>query len=298
MHKLKFRSRPTRIACVQHPCDESIESNIETALALIKDAVRQDASIVCLQELFATRYFAGANLKKEKAIEEFSETLNGPINKILSRTAKNAHIVLIGGSFYERGTGKLEGKYFNSSPIFDSDGTLVDVHRKAHIPCDPGYMEKNFFDVGNRRVTVTETSAGKIGVGICFDQWFPEVAVEAANKGAAALFYPTAIGHTNDEVSGYIPGDSGLWNTKLKHVLAGQAANNHLYVGIANRIGVEGDTRFFGESAIYDHIGDHHGKLGQRYKGIAIADCDLGIVPILRDAWGFHKARRTDISDD
>lgn len=285
-----------RIGCVQHACEDSIDRNVERALGLIKEAVRRDADIVCLQELFATRYFAGQNIKKDSAIEKFSETLSGPIIQTLKKTARDAKIVLIGGSFFEKGTDENLGKYYNSSPVFDTDGELVAVHRKAHIPDDPGYFERNFFDTGNKLATVAQTQKGRIGVGICFDQWFPEVAREAGDQGASALFFPTAIGHTNDEISGYIPGDSGMWDRKLNHVLAGQAANNHLYVGLANRVGIEDDTRFFGQSAIYDHIGDVHSRLGIRREGISMADCDFGITPLLRDAWGFHKARRTDLS--
>lgn len=295
MNEFHHNQRIVRLSTVQHECVESIDNNIEQALALIKEAVRRDANIVCLQELFANTYFAGRNIKKEDAIEKYSEPIDGPIVRLLQKTARDAHIVLIGGSFYERGTGELKGMHFNSSPIIDSDGELLAVHRKAHIPNDPGYFERNFFDMGNKLATVTETQKGKIGVGICFDQWFPAVAQSAADQGAEALFYPTAIGHTNDALSGYIPGDSGLWDRKLNHVLAGQAANNHLFLGLANRVGVEGDTRFFGQSAIYDHIGDSRNKLGTRRAGVTIADCDFGIVPIVREAWGFHNARRNDL---
>jgi N-carbamoylputrescine amidase len=295
VNQFTHEKRVVRLSTVQHDCVESIDRNIEHALALIKEAVRLDAEVVCLQELFANTYFAGQNIKKNEAIDKYAETIKGPIVTLLKKTARQARIVIIGGSFYERGTGNSSGQYFNSSPIIDSDGQLLAVHRKAHIPNDPGYFERNYFDMGNKLATVTETQKGKIGVGICFDQWFPAVAQSAADQGAEALFYPTAIGHTNDELSGYIPGDSGLWNRKLNHVLAGQAANNHLYVGIANRVGVEGDTRFFGQSAIYDHVGDTRKMLGTRRDGVATADCDLGLVPIIREAWGFHHARRNDL---
>jgi predicted amidohydrolase len=295
VNQFAHEQRVVRLSTIQHECVESVDRNIEHALSLVKEAVRRDAEVVCLQELFAHTYFAGQNIDRKDAIDKYSETIDGPIVNLLRKTARDAHIVIVGGSFYERGTGNFSGKHFNSSPIIDSDGQLLAVHRKAHIPNDPGYFERNYFDMGNKLSTVTETQKGKIGVGICFDQWFPAVAQSAADQGAEALFYPTAIGHTNDALSGYIPGDSGLWNRKLNHVLAGQAANNHLFVGLANRVGVEGDTRFFGQSAIYDHVGDIQSKLGTRRDGVVIADCDLGLVPIIRDAWGFHNARRNDL---
>lgn len=294
MSKVPYESRPTRIACIQHSCVESKTQNIERAVKQINEAIRQDVDIVCLQELFASPYFPAHRMSRNKAIHEHAETLPGPLTNLLCDISKKTKIVIVGGSIYERATGDEKGKFYNSSPIIDS-GEIIAVHRKAHIPNDPGYTERTFFSEGSQAVTVAETSKGKIGVGICFDQWFPEVASMASRQGTEVLLYPTAIGETDEEVVGGIEGDNGFWHVKLQNALRGQASMGNMYVGMANRIGVEGDTRFFGGSALYNPNGQTLKQLGQRQEGILVEECDLGKIQALKDVWMFNDLRRPDI---
>lgn len=284
-----------RVACIQHECGESTDQNVDLAMELTETAAENGAQIVCLQELFAHQYFPGTGISKEEAIDRFAEPINGAIMQRLRKVARDLRIVLVGGSIYEAGTGKDAGKYFNSAPIIDANGDVLDVHRKAHIPNDPGYNELLYFDRGDRLVTVAETTRGKIGVAICFDQWFDAVPRSAKNQGASLLLYPTAIGDTDPSVSGYVEGDTGFWNEKLSHVLSGDAARHSFYIGLANRIGNEDHTRFFGGSAIYNHVGRPLHKQGTRRKGFAMAECDFNTVPVLRNMWAFDDAERTDL---
>jgi len=270
---------------------------VKHAVEMIQDAIQQGANIICLQELFASPYFPAHRMSKVKAIAEHAESIPGPITNTLAEISRKAKIVIVGGSIYERDETGEQDHFFNSSPIIDN-GRIVAVHRKAHIPNDPGYTERTYFEPGDRAVTVAQTSKGKIGVGICFDQWFPEVGSMASRKGAELLVYPTAIGETSEQVVGAIERDNGFWHVKLQNALKGQAAMGNMFVAMVNRVGYEGETRFFGGSAIYNYNGETMKQIGSRREGIAIEDCKISLAQTLKDAWMFNDLRRPELYGD
>lgn len=284
--------RPTNVAVIQYACESSVALNLEKAVSYIKEAVRQQAEIICLQELATSPYFP-ANINDSSA-QKYSEKIPGRTTQILSKLAEENQVVIVGGSLYER-VGKNSNVYYNGSPIIDTDGTIVGIHRKSHIPSDPGFMENQYFTAGDKAVTVADTKKGKIAVGICYDQWFPEVASAASSKGAELLLYPTAIGNIATPEIEQIPGDNGKWDIKLLNTLAGQAASGNMYVAMANRVGVEGEIDFFGQSAIFDFNGERMCIAEKTKEGIAIATCNLGVIKDLKRLWGFESTRRPDL---
>lgn len=280
--------RRTTVAVIQNEMSEDCNQNVEKAIDNLRQAVEMGAKVVCLPELFSSLYFA--NEKNRESANHYLERIDGKTTTTLCRFAKERKIVIVGGSIYE----EFEGKKYNSSPIIDADGSVIEVHRKAHIPNDPGYNEKYYFTPGDKAVTVAETAYGKIGVGICYDQWFPQVSSNASLMGAEILFYPTAIGFTNEEIINPIVGDD-KWNLKLRNALRGQAAMGNMYIAMANRIGKEGPTEFFGESCIIDFNGEVVSIAEEARSQVVTAVCNLGIIKNLNLEWAFHANRRPEL---
>jgi len=273
-----------KVAATQMSCSWEIEENISKAKILIDQAAKKGANIILLQELFQTPYFC---IQYDEEIFKLAQTFDN--NKILdemSKIAKDLNVVLP-ISFFE----KDNNAYFNSIAVINADGNILGKYRKSHIPDGPGYLEKYYFNPGNTGFKVWETKFGKIGIGICWDQWFPEAARIMALKGAEILFYPTAIG--DELMSKY--DSSSAW----QRVMQGHAAANIVPVVASNRIGsetVKDQTNgFYGKSFICDRTGNIISEASKDKEEIIIAEIDIEENHLFRRNWGLFRDRRIDL---
>lgn len=281
-----MKERIVTLGLVQMSMTENTEANLQKAEALIAEAVAKKAKIVVLPELFAGPYFC--IVPKDASAFARAETVPGPTTERLSAAAKKHQIVLVGGSVYE----VAESKRYNTSQIFGPDGKTIGSYRKTHIPHDPGFYEQDYFGSGNKPITVHDTPFGKIAVGICYDQWFPEFARIATLKGAELIVYPTAIGNADvPPVDPKIPED---WETMWRSAQVGHAAANGVYVAAANRVGDEGGTHFFGGSFITDPNARILAK-GDDTEQVVLAEIDLSYPKKMQEAWRFLAERRPDL---
>lgn len=280
-----MEKRLITLGIVQMSMTGSKEENMQKALSLVKEAKKKGATVVVLPELFLSPYFC--QKKDDQSAFTGTETLPGPSTDLLAKCAKENNVVLIGGSIFEKGS---DGKFYNTTPVFESDGTLLGTYRKTHIPEDILYHEQHYFAPGNTGIRVFETSVGKICPLICYDQWYPEAARIATLRGAELIVYPTAIGVIDDEVEENITGD---WETMWRSVQVGHAGANNVYVAGVNRVGKEGAITFWGGSFIADPSAKVIAQ-AKAEEGVTIAECDLARIKPLQKAWRFLENRRPD----
>lgn len=282
--------RIQKLALIQMSMTNEKEENLQRAIGHVRTSAKKGATIIALPELFATPYFC-INARDVNAFD-LAEEIPGPTSTALGAIAKECRIVLIGGSIFE----KKNGKHFNTSCVYGPDGTILGIYRKAHIPHDPGFYEQDYFVSGDEAIEVHETPLGKIAVGICYDQWFPEFARIAALKGAELIVYPTAIGsnHTIPPVDPLQPED---WPQMWRAVQVGHAAANCVYVAGVNRVGDEDTSHFFGHS----FITDPNARLlvqSKDYEEILITEIDLSYPKRMQNSWRFLLERRPDLYGD
>ena len=282
-------SRHVTVGLIQMSMSSDSVANLKKAESMIEDAVKQGAQIVCLPELFLSPYFC--QKKNDPTAFKTAEPMPGPTTQILSSIAKKHKIVLIGGSIFEKSS---DGKFYNTTPVYDADGTMLGTYRKTHIPEDILYHEKQYFAPGDTGIKVFNTKYGKICPLICYDQWYPEAARIATLKGAEILFYPTAIGVIDSSVEENITGD---WEQMWRNAQLGHAASNNVYVCALNRVGKEGAITFWGGSFIADPSSAILAKADNQEE-IVIATCDLDRVKSLQEAWMFLKNRRPEVYDE
>ncbi len=273
-----------KIALIQKSCMNDEDKNLHEAIDMIKEAARMGANMVCLPELFLGPYFCQKKNDKEAFLK--AKAIPGPSTHMLSKLAKELNIVLIGGSLFEKTN---EGRHFNTAPVFNTDGALLGLHRKIHIPEDPLFHEQHYFESSQEGVKVFDTAFGKIAVLICFDQWFPEAARLATLAGAQVIFYPTAIGQIDDQVEKNITGN---WQQMWTNAMLGHAASNNVYVCAVNRVGLEGHLHFWGGSFIADPSSNIIAKAKTQANEIVMASVDLSKVKALQEAWGFLRNRQ------
>lgn len=276
------------IAATQMACGTEPEKNIATAERLIRDAAAKGANIVLIQELFQNQYFC-----QEENPAHFALAKPFEDNAMLAHfgaLAKELKVVLP-ISFFE----KAHNAHFNSLAIIDADGECLGVYRKSHIPHGFGYQEKFYFNPGDTGFQVWDTAVGRIGCGICWDQWFPECARSMVLQGADILLYPTAIG---SEISGDAPSSMRKWQRAMQ----GHAASNSVVVVASNRIGQEnfGDTHidFYGSSFITDQTGELVAEADQQTEGVITATLDMDTVRQERASWGYFRDRRPELYAD
>lgn len=269
------------LGLIQMQCGAGLPENLAKASLQIAQAAKAGAKIVCLPELFGSRYFCQA--EDNRAAFEFAETIPGPMTETLSAIARRHKVVLVGGTIFERAA---DGKYYNSAPVFDTDGSLLGVYRKIHIPHDPLYYERSYFAPGDLGVRIFDTKFARIAVLICFDQWFPELARVAALAGAEIIVYPSAIGHFVNEEP-----EEGNWQIPWRDIQRSHAIANNLYVAAINRTGIEGGLNFWGGSFVCDPMGYVLAEAGSGEQ-ILYAQYDLTKVSRLQELWGFFSARR------
>lgn len=275
------RSLIATLGLIQMQCGASLPENLAKASLQIAQAAKAGAKIVCLPELFGSRYFCQA--EDDRAAFELAETIPGPTTETLSAIARQQQIVLIGGTIFER---TADGRHYNSAPVFDADGSLLGVYRKIHIPHDPLYYEQSYFSLGDLGVRIFDTRFARIAVLICFDQWFPELARVAALAGAEIIVYPSAIGHFVNEEP-----EEGNWQIPWRDIQRSHAIANNLYVAAINRTGIEGGLDFWGGSFVSDPMGYVIAEANGNEQ-ILYADCDLAQVKRMQELWGFLQARR------
>lgn len=275
------------LALVQMSCGESNRANLDKAVAYIAEAARRDAHVVCLQELFVSRYpcqhedyrgFSGA------------ETIPGSTSNTLQRAAAEHEVVLVVPVFERRGL----GLHHNTAVVFDADGTDLGIYRKMHIPHDPHYYEKFYFAPGDLGFRTFDTRFGRLGVGICWDQWFPESARIMALQGAEILLYPTAIGWLLEEKETVGQSQWNAWET----VMRGHAIANGLFVAAANRVGREGELEFWGSSFVADPYGNVMKRASCREDELLVVECQRGLPHTARIHWPFLRDRRVDAYGD
>lgn len=268
---------------IQMACGQQRDDNIVAALNHVKAAAESGAQIICLQELFATVYPCQSEDHSRFA---WGEPIPGPTCDRLQQAAAQHGVVIVGSLFERRGP----GLYHNTAVVFDADGQYLGCYRKMHIPDDPGYYEKFYFAPGDLGFRCFDTRYGRIGVGICWDQWYPEAARAMALDGAELIFYPTAIGWLADEKEQYGQSQCAAWETMMRsHAIA-----NGLFVAAANRVGTEGSVEFWGGSVIIDPYGNILQRGPHDEAAIVTARCNRGLIETARTHWPFLRDRRID----
>lgn len=271
------------VGLVQMACAPDRDSNLEKALAGIRQAAGRGAQVVCLQELFPLPYFCQDQHDDHFSLAE--AVPDGKTTRAMACAARELSIVIVAPVFEKR----AEGLYHNTAVVLDSDGSLAGIYRKMHIPHDPLYYEKFYFTPGDSGFRAISTRYGKIGVLICWDQWFPEAARLTALAGARIIFYPTAIGWSLADDLGTREAALDAWVT----VQRAHAVSNGVFVGAVNRTGREKALEFWGHS----FVSDPFGKILKRCAGeeaVLVTECDFSLIGQARREWPFWRDRRVD----
>ena len=284
-------SRTVRIGLVQQRAGDDPAQNLDRAIAGIREAAAKGAQIVCLQELFGWYYFCQ---REDHDFFKLAEPIPGPSTSALQAVAKELDVVIVASLFEKR----AEGLYHNTAAVIDADGSYLGKYRKMHIPDDPQFYEKFYFTPGDLGFRRWDTKHGRIGVLICWDQWYPEAARLTALSGAEVLFYPTAIGWLPPEKEEYGERQQAAWET----IQRSHAVANGVFVCAVNRTGHEvlpgsepnaPGIEFWGGSFIADPNGRVIAKAGQDEE-VLVAECDLAQVDVVRTHWPFLRDRRID----
>ncbi|HOI13507.1 MAG TPA: agmatine deiminase family protein [Methanoculleus sp.] len=269
------------IGLIQTAVSEDADRNLEHTLEAARAAIAKGARILCLQELYRARYFPQY---ENTDASLYAETVPGPSTEAFTALARE-HGVVIVVPIYER---TESGEHYNAAVVIDADGRLLPAYRKVHIPYDPLFYEKNYFLPGDR-YRVYDTRHGRIAVLICYDQWFPEAARAVALQGAEIIFYPTAIGR----ITGEEPPE-GDWREAWETVQRGHAIANSVHVAAVNRVGEEGDIRFFGSSFVADAFGNVLARASGTAEEVLVVEVDLSMNEAVREGWGFFRNRRPE----
>ena len=284
---MSTESKQVTLALIQAKADSDPATNLQATLAKVEQSAADGANIVCTQELFATEYFCQS---EDHDNFHLAESIPGATTEAFQRLAKRCGIVIIVSLFEKRSA----GLYHNSAAVIDADGSLLGIYRKMHIPDDPLYHEKFYFTPGDLGFRAWDTRFGKIGVLICWDQWYPEAARLTAMQGAELLFYPTAIGWHPSEKEKYGEQQRDAWQT----IQRSHAVANGCFVASVNRVGHEtpvgGDgIEFWGGSFVAGTSGEILSQAGLD-ESVLLLEVDLGTVDITRNHWPFLRDRRID----
>ena len=276
----------TKLAVVQMSMTSNTDQNVEKAISFVRDAVARGANLVLLPELFENLYWC--QVQREQYFSLANPLESHPFIPKFQALAKELNVVLP-ISFFER----ANHAYFNSLAMIDLSGELLGLYRKSHIPDGPGYTEKYYFNPGDTGFKAFPTSAGNVGAGICWDQWYPESARAMALQGAEILLYPTAIG-SEPEAAG-TPDTRHMW----QRVMIGHAVANLCYLGAANRVGtetVEGLVQsYYGSSFICDYTGEKMSEANDTEETILISELNLETAKVFRASFGFFRDRRPEL---
>jgi len=283
-------SQVVKLGLIQSTASADPNANLKKTLALAERAAKQGAQIICTQELFRSQYFCQSEDHKCFGL---AERIPGPTTEAFSKIAKKYKAVIIASLFEKRAA----GVYHNTAAVIDADGSLLGVYRKMHIPDDPLFYEKFYFTPGDLGFKTWQTKYGRIGVLICWDQWYPEAARLTALQGAQILFYPTAIGWHPSEKQKHGKNQHNAWET----IQRSHAVANGCYVAVPNRIGLEkikgvgGDgIEFWGQSFVAGTSGEILAKAAVDREETLIVPVDLAKVDVTRTHWPFLRDRRID----
>jgi predicted amidohydrolase len=265
------------LGLVQMAMEDDQDANLARAVGMVKEASIRGASIVCLPELFASRYFP-----QERGANVGSEPIPGHITRRLAAAARDSKVTLVGGSLCEKASG---GRLYNTSVVFDDTGRILGRYRKVQVPQDESFYEKDYFSSGSS-YNVFRTTSANLGVLICFDQWYPEPARVNKLMGAEVLFYPTAIGRVDG-----IEEAEGDWKEAWEAVQRGHAISNSMVVATVNRVGREGRMSFWGGSFVCDQFGKILARADDREQ-VLLASCDLELGRRVEEGWGFLRNRK------
>lgn len=285
-------STTVRLGLIQHGCVPDPAENLRRTLHLAGEAAKAGARLICTQELFRSLYFCQSEDHGNFAL---AEPIPGPTTEVFCKFARKHKSVVVASLFEKRAS----GLYHNTAVIIDADGSILGLYRKMHIPDDPLFYEKFYFTPGDLGFRSWRTAAGRIGVLICWDQWYPEAARLTALAGAEVLFYPTAIGWHPSEKKEYGVNQHGAWET----IQRGHAVANGCYVAAVNRIGLEtpvgGDgLEFWGQSFVAGTSGQILAKAPVDEASAMVVPVDLGKVDVTRTHWPFLRDRRVDAYGD
>jgi N-carbamoylputrescine amidase len=272
---------------VQMSCSIDPNENLAKALVKIREAAGRGAQIICLQELFRSQYFCR---EEDHELFALAESIPGPSTETLGALARELRVVII-ASLFER---RAAGVYHNTAVVIGIDGNITGMYRKMHIPDDPLYLEKFYFTPGDLGFPNFDTEFARVGVLVCWDQWYPEAARLSALSGANILFYPTAIGWHPSEKARYGAGQVDAWQTiQRSHAIA-----NGIYVAAVNRVGYEGPPdhgiEFFGSSFVADPFGKVIAQASTGDEEILVVECDPKRCETVRQHWPFLRDRRID----
>ena len=279
----KAKSRTVKVGLIQMSCGPNPDANLKKAIACIGTATKNGAQIVCLQDLFRSQYFCQT---EDTELFKLAETIPGPTSDALGKVARQHKVVILASLFEKRAA----GVYHNTAVIIDEKGNIAGKYRKMHIPDDPLYYEKFYFTPGDLGFQTHDTTYGKVGALVCWDQWFPEAARLTALSGSELLFYPTAIGWLPDETEEINQAQHSAWETiQRAHAIA-----NGVYVVVVNRVGREGKLNFWGQSFVADPFGRIIAKASGTQEEVLVVDCDLDKIEETRQNWPFLRDRRID----
>jgi N-carbamoylputrescine amidase len=274
------------VGLVQMRCGEDREENLAKAAARTEEAARRGAKIVCLQELFRSHYPCQS---EDPARFDWAEPIPGPSTERLGKVAVRCGVSVVASLFERRG----EGLYHNTAVAIDAEGRIAGRYRKMHIPDDPLYYEKFYFTPGDLGFPALPLAGARVASLVCWDQWFPEGARLAALGGAQILFYPTAIGWQFDEGESVDRAQHDAWETiQRAHAIA-----NGVFVVAVNRVGREGDVRFWGQSFVADPFGRVLARASASEEEVLVVECDLEEIERTRRLWPFLRDRRIDAYD-
>jgi N-carbamoylputrescine amidase len=288
-----MKSKPAdtfTLGLVQMRCEADPNANLEKTVVAIHKAAEAEAQIICTQELFRSHYFCQ---RQDPSLFDLAESIPGPTTERLSKAARDTKTVVV-ASVFERRTA---GVYHNTAVVFDADGDLLGLYRKMHIPDDPLYFEKYYFTPGDAGYRVFDTRYARVGVLVCWDQWYPEAARLTAMKGAEVLLYPTAIGWHPREKEEFGAAQHDAWET----VQRAHAITNGVYVAAVNRIGHEGPVgaglEFWGQSFVCDPFGRIEGRTTADREELLVVPCHRIRIEETRRNWPFFRDRRIDSYD-
>jgi len=274
-----------KVGLVQMSCSDNVQSNFDKALACIRDAAAQGAQVVCLQELFKSLYFCDV---EDYDNFKLAEQIPGATTDTLSALAKELNVVIIASLFEKR----AQGLYHNTTAVLDADGKYLGMYRKMHIPDDPSFYEKFYFTPGDLGYKTFETKLAKIGVLICWDQWYPEAARITALSGAEILFYPTAIGWATAQDEATNKEQYDAWQIMQR----AHAVSNGVHVVSVNRVGLEqkGTMKFWGGSFVSNPLGKLEYLASHDNEETTVVEIDTAKTDYYRTHWPFMRDRRID----
>ncbi len=278
-----MNTKIVQVAALQSSCSDSQFANLDQSVHQIRMAADQGAELICLQELFQSRYFCQTEDHRQF---ELAESIPGRTSQTMADLANELNVVIV-ASLFER---RAAGLFHNTAVVFEKDGAIAGKYRKMHIPDDPGFHEKFYFTPGDQGFIAIETSIGKIGVCICWDQWFPEAARLTALAGAQILVYPTAIGWLSEDKLDYGASQLNAWQT----VMRSHAITNGVFIVAANRVGTESNIEFWGNSFIVDPYGNVMEQGSTDQNQVVASECNLDSIETARTHWPFLRDRRID----